>query len=514
MRNTKDAIRYGIETLGVTPEEMFSLIESSEGYSGDDYKRWLASKIIDIAEKDGVGFTQLLVKRFSITQSLAEEYSDDSIKEEWVAKIKELLNVDVNVDERSVYSVGMEDFGNELEDIDWFNGIDLDEVNGNFVSKRLPEEFKNDLLEDNNVTLFCKLSSDSPDKGSDLFKELKTLGITCKSEGALMLHRAIQIVKSHESCTNNFRFAFLASSNFLTDRDNEGILKLFLSYFKYDGFVVDSTELLKDSFTKSKFVLVDCFPRTFEDEMQDGFVLSNAIIKDGALQLNDTKRYSQSEHGMLGYLEDRSLRYMSDIVCVSEEDGMVVGFGCERAYGYLIYNDSGFMSVESFPRKGYKCLPIIEENFKDVVVYFSVVKCLKGFGFTTDVKEFLSGHTLYEELFYNCLPIFLFGSDNMCCSRGVVTLNGTTYRLDNKLDYSTDLVKNLLESGEVLFSFEAKQLLDIVKTCYEKKPEGYNSVGKTFGDLRVALDNDNIIKQYLTANVSLSDFINTLYRKM
>ena len=57
MKNTREAIRYGIETLGVTPEEFFSLIESSNGYSGDDYGRWLANEIIKIAEKDNVGYS-------------------------------------------------------------------------------------------------------------------------------------------------------------------------------------------------------------------------------------------------------------------------------------------------------------------------------------------------------------------------------------------------------------------------------------------------------------------------
>ena len=48
MNKVKDAIRYGIETLGVTPEMMFNLIESSNGYAGEDYSRWLANEIINI----------------------------------------------------------------------------------------------------------------------------------------------------------------------------------------------------------------------------------------------------------------------------------------------------------------------------------------------------------------------------------------------------------------------------------------------------------------------------------
>ena len=107
MKYTREAIRYGIETLGVTPDELFSLIESSEGYDGDDYRRWLAARIIEVAERDGVGFTQLLVKKFAITQSLAEEYSDDGIKEEWLEYFNSVFS------NFNVFSVGIEGIGSE-----------------------------------------------------------------------------------------------------------------------------------------------------------------------------------------------------------------------------------------------------------------------------------------------------------------------------------------------------------------------------------------------------------------
>ena len=73
MKHIKDIIRYGVETLHVTPEQLFSLIESSNGYDGEDYKRWLSNQIIRLAEKEGMGYSQLLVKKFSIIQSLIEE---------------------------------------------------------------------------------------------------------------------------------------------------------------------------------------------------------------------------------------------------------------------------------------------------------------------------------------------------------------------------------------------------------------------------------------------------------
>ena len=83
MKSTVEAVRYGIETLKVSPNEMFSLIESSQGYTGDDYKRWLANEIIKIAVKDGVGFSQLLVKKLAITSEIMENV-DVSFKPEWL----------------------------------------------------------------------------------------------------------------------------------------------------------------------------------------------------------------------------------------------------------------------------------------------------------------------------------------------------------------------------------------------------------------------------------------------
>lgn len=62
-----------METLGVSSDKLFHLIETSRGYDGDDYERWLSGKIIEIAEADGVGFSQLLVKKFNILSELAAQ---------------------------------------------------------------------------------------------------------------------------------------------------------------------------------------------------------------------------------------------------------------------------------------------------------------------------------------------------------------------------------------------------------------------------------------------------------
>lgn len=513
MKNTKEAIRYGIETLKVSPEKMFSLIESSEGYDGEDYSRWLAAQIIKIAEKDGIGYTQLLVKKFSITQSLIEDYSDNSIREEWLNYLKEILEED----DRSVYSVGLDVLGNTLEDIDWFNGIDLDEVNGDFVNERLPDEVRDAFVEDNGFTLLCKLSSDTADKGSELYKEAKARGIVCKSEGALMMYRACSMISAFDSCTENFRFAFLASTGFLTDRDNADIIKYFLSYFNYYGFTVDASDLLESSFVSGGYVFVLCRPRTLGDCVQDGIVLPEAHLKDGEVEFGVERRYSKSDVDMLDYLLKNS-KNTGELVPSYGEDGNIViaPIGKADSLGYLVVDRYGGVVVKSLPVIGEVNLPITEDNLSQIVTFFSVVKSLEGFGLAKIIKEFITGHMDYKELFYNCLPLFLFDTGNKCMDNGITRLNGNIVRLENKLSIYSDIVSELLEKGEVYFSFESKQLLDICKGFLDflSNEENSSLVGKTFEEVRKESNNEELNRQYMFALNSLKDYVSTLYRKM
>lgn len=514
MKNTKEAIRYGIETLGVTPDELFSLIESSEGYDGEDYKRWLSAKIIEIAEKDGVGYTQLLVKKFSIIQALAEEYSDDSIKEEWVRKFKKLLHEE----ERNIYSVDMEGVGDELEGVDWFNGIDLDNLNSDFVLEKLPDEVRERFLNDDNVTLFCKLSSESSDKNSELFKDAKNLGYKCLSEGALMLYRACSLVSAFEECTENFNFAFLSSTNFLVDKDNENIIKYFLSFFKYSGFTIDSTELLLDTFTGGSYAFVICKPRVAGDELQDGFVFRSAKLEDGKIVKGSRNRYSCSYNKMVNYLEQEikeNTDLYNNLTFYKLKDRLGKIMSRDEILGYLEFNNIGDMFISSCVDEGFDFIPITVNNFIDCVVYYGVYKSLYRFGFSVDITEFISGNSLYMELFYNCFVLFLCDLDNICedivyCVEGVSFSENKVKR--NKLAIYSNSMQDYMEKGEVLFSFEAKQLLDVTKSIYNLL--GDIDKNKPLKDLRVLLDRDDVNNQYLTALTSLKDYINTLYRKM
>ena len=71
----------------------------------------------------------------------------------------------------------------------------------------------------------------------------------------------------------------------------------------------------------------------------------------------------------------------------------------------------------------------------------------------------------------------------------------------------------MLENGEVLFSFESKQLLDVFKSFIGYAKEN-GLQGKSLKDINAVMSNEYLSKQYLTAINSLKDFISTLYRKM
>lgn len=512
MKNTREAIRYGIETLGISPDKIFALIESSNGYTGEDYTRWLANEIIKIAEKDGIGFSQLLVKKFSIIQSLIEEYADNSIREEWAEVFESEIGGEI-------YSVGIEGVGSALEDVDWFNGIDYDYENSEFVRERLPEGVRDAILANTEVSFFCKLSSDAPEKGSELWKQAKDAGISCKSEGALMLYRFCSLITAFESCTENLHFAVLTSTGFLTDKENAQIWRHFLSYFKYcTGYVIEAGELLRDSYTGGEYVFLMCEPRVLGDDVQDGILLRKARLVDGVVNYSDdTKRYTKSSVDMLTSLVKAKSQSTDMVPMIGSDGSLKPGYGVEDALGYMQYDRARNLRVSAQPIEGENNLPITRENFFDVAVYYAVSKSLERFGFSKSITEVVSGSPEYMELLYNCIPLFLFDADNRACDMGVLRYNGNIMRASNGLDVlSSDFIREVLERGEVYFSFEAKELLTLCRGYLEflnTQPD-YSAVGKTFEDVRMESDYSELNKQYIQALTNIKDYISMLYRKI
>ena len=494
MKNTIDAIKYGLETLNVTTKEMFNLIESSKGYDGDDYKRWLANEIIKIAEKDDIGYSQLLAKWFNLIQSIIEEYSDDSIKKSFEEKIEEYISNDV------VYTVGMsseKNYGVKGDDIDWGNKVDLP-FNYDFI-EGLPEDLRDGLLENKGVTIFLKVNSKSTfKKSSDIVTDAKINGISIKNYESMMFYRMCTLMRALDELGTNFKFVFIADTKVLYDKENIDIIKYLLSFFNYEGFVVNSKDLYEGSFTSEEYAIVKCTLRGMYDDIQDGFLLKRAEEVDGKFTLvGREKRYSRGED-----MFDSLVAYK-----LGSNEGEVV----KEGVGYLckgIKDRTAYLS--SLPVEGTKYVPITKKNLNKVVSYFGVSQAMVNSGISGDITDIIDGHPDFKVLVSNCIPLFLFDVNSKFCQ--VSDSRKNPYDL-----FESDFVKNLLDRGSVYFSFESKEFVSVCKnilTCYNLKHGEESKVGKSFNDMRIACENEDLNKAYFNSLSRCKEFISSLYKKM
>lgn len=490
MKNTIDAIKYGLETLNVTTKEMFNLIESSKGYDGDDYKRWLANEIIKVAEKDDIGYSQLLAKWFNLIQSIIEEYSDDSIKKSFEEKIEEYISNDV------VYTVGMsseKDYGVKGDDIDWSNRVDLP-FNYDFIES-LPDDLKDGLLENKGATIFLKVNSKSTfKKSSDIVTDAKINGISIKNYESMMFYRMCTLMRALDEQGTKFKFVFIADTKVLYDKENADIIKYLLSFFNYEGFVVNSKDLYEGSFTSEEYAIVKCTLRGMYDEVQDGFLLRRAEEVDGKFTLvGREKRYSRG-----GDMFDSFAGYK---LGSSEEKG--IGYLCKGIKDRTAY-------LSTLPVEDVKCVQITKRNLNKVVSYFGVSQAMVNSGVSGDITDIIDGHPDFKVLVNNCIPLFLFDVNSEFCQ--------ASGSIKNPYDlFESDFVKNLLDRGSVYFSFESKEFVSVCKnilTCYNLKHGEESRVGKSFNDMRVACENEDLNKAYFNSLSRCKEFISSLYKKM
>ena len=472
MKNTKEAIRYGIDTLGVSSDKLFSLIESSNGYQGEDYQRWLANEIIKIAEKEGIGFSQLLVKKFNILQDLIDSYGDNTLSDKVVSFITKQLS---NNGENTIFSTEIEEVGTLIEDVDWFKGIDINESTGTFISELEDSEFKEKFLQGEPISLFIKLNNKACSKGSDLFKDAKSRGIVCKTEGALMLYRMCNLLDAYEDITSTMTVSFLASTSFLYNNENQDIIRYFLNYFNYKGTVLKASELFTDSFDSSKYAFVICSPRNVKSKKQDGFLLPNMSDKQ-------VMRYSRSTTDMLDLLKNFSKQEES------------------TAVGYLDYTDPYNLNIGIEKKDVEDIIPITKEDLKFYIAYYGVSRAMKNFGLMSGIKWFIDGNPEFKKLLYNCIPIFLYDI-------------GSNIPIDDIVFSS--LMEGLILEGEIYFSYETKEVFNICKGFLDYlKNENIDNSGKTFNEVRKASNHADLNKSYLTAMNNLYEYVSSLYRKV
>lgn len=495
MKKTKSAVKYGMETLKLSPDELFKIIESSQGYDGGDYARWLAGKIIEVAEADGVQFSQLLVKKFNIINEILEEVSgSQEISEDFLDIFKGALNKDL-------YSVNLEGPGETL-DVDWYNGLDLDSENSFFVMEKLPLDLKGKILENEKFSILFRLSLDSADKKSDLYSDAKGQGLVLASKGAMLLYRLCSLASNFD--ISNAKFGILVPIKFLYDSENEAIIEYVLSHFKIsEGYSIKSVEMSINALNSGDTAFITLETRKNENDNQDGVVLTSITLDEeelsGFAEL-ETKRYSKSNQSMLNKISDESVALEDDVMMQSLGKESTMGKGLKNAYGYL--NVNGSISLSTLPEEGKKNIAITKKNIRDIIAYYGVTTSRElDWGYSSDIPCLIDGRVGYEELLYNCLPLFLFDYNSDFKNTG-----GT----ENKLTIESPIIQDLLDVGMPYFSFEAKELFNTCKDYIEFSKNNMGVTRKSFHELRTMSDNSDFNNFYESKVVNLKEYINSL----
>lgn len=504
MKNTKDAIKYGIETLKVSPDEMFSLIESSRDYEGDDYKRWLASQIIKIAEKDGVGYSQLLVKRFNIISDLLAN-EDAEINKTFFEYISRDADICHNFDEES--------FGDE--GIDWYSGIDLDINNSGFLSENMPELYEKVLSgEGGKLCIVARLSRDNADKSSDLYVDAKSMGIVCKNEGMLFLYRMCRLADILQGI--DFSVRVLTDVNFLLDDDVQPLLNMLLDYFKCTGYNFRVTDVFDGILGGSNYALIECKPRTLEDKVQFWLELENVVFFDGeGIGTCSSSIYSKVDKSLLSYIRENSPKKNDGKVFEVSNTMMPIEYqGDSDNFGFLTLSATHGVVVTTIPTDEIgtdNCIEITTINLDSCIVYFALSYALKYFNINEDIKVPVTGDPRYYKLLHNCVPLFLYSTNSLFRSYEV---NGEVYETPFGLE--SEFVQILLEKGEMYRSFEAKELVEFCKgySDYLSKDLSDDSISRLcFEDLRKVSDLEEFNSRYLMLIGNLCGYIKGLYKE-
>lgn len=509
MKKAKSAIKYGMETLKLSPDELFKLIESSKGYDGEDYSRWLAGKIIEVAEADGVQFSQLLVKKFNIVNELLEEVSENSVvRDEFLDIFKSALHKDL-------YSVDFDGLG-EVLDIDWYNGLDVDTENSFFVMEKLPVEIREKILENEKFSLLCRLSLDDANKKTDLFADAKYQGVQLFSKGAMLLYRLCNMVSVFN--ISNMKIGIIVPVKFFYDEENKGIIDFTLSHFKIcEGLSIKSVEMSSDAFNAGDMAFITLQQKVDDDDEQDGIVLTSITLDDTELsgyREVDSKRYSKSSQYMLNRITERSVELVDDVPVIDGSGKVVgVGKGLSDALGYL--NINGSISLSTLPEVDKQNIAITRDNIKDIIAYYGVTVAREvEWGYSNDIHCLMDGRVGYEELLYNCLPLFLFDYNTILKAYGSFNVDGNEYTVQNRLDVlNSSVIAELLDIGVPYFTFEAKELFNICKDFIEftKEKEGIDD--KSFQELRERSDNSDLNNLYEVRLSNLKELINGMSKK-
>lgn len=501
MKKCIGAVRYGIETLGVSPDAMFNLISTSKGYSGDNYERWLASKIIEVAEADGVGFSQLLVKKFNILSDMSEE-EEKGIKKEYMDFFIRELGSDL-------YTYGFDEgsFDEEhvLNEEGLLSGVDYDEVNSFFTST-LPDDLQKK-VRDGLLPFLFKFDMSPVSKKCDLAIDAKNRGIVLKYIGSAIMYRMSQLCDVFKGLSA--KFGFIVPSSFLYDGENIAIVSHFLQRFEVEGYAIPDLSMFS-----GEYAFCICRTRTVTDFNPVIALRELRFVNEDYQKSEYQKLYSYSSKPMFTYLMETTGEVKDEALLEYKGKYAGVGLGRSKALGYL-YKGSDLL-VTSNPIKGYsgQYVPITPSNLMDVIAYFGAYKSCEEMGYFTGINTLITGGEKYSEMVYNCLPLFLF-DDNSNFHGLEYTMphdNDVQYK-KNKFDIKSNLVKRLYDIGTVHFSFEAKELWGFCKRIIENSPEDKRRVCSFIELLQLYYDTtgEDVLNKYSLLSKNLKGYIISNY---
>ena len=259
MKYVKEAVRYCLETMDIEPDELFRLFEFSKGYNGDDYRTWLAGKVVELAESRDIGMSKLMVKKFHILQELKEEYVENNgiSNEAWNYIVGEL---DSEFGKYVTYEIsGREDGLESDEEVNWLEGMDYGLANDFFIQD-------NEWLQDKlNLPFVFDLSSmceERVDKkaSSEILASAKERGITIENNASLMLHRLCSMEENHE--TARYGACIILPVGFLQKMENWSVIKELLWFYDVSGVVANSKLVYGTPFNLGMYAVLILRERT------------------------------------------------------------------------------------------------------------------------------------------------------------------------------------------------------------------------------------------------------------
>lgn len=474
MKKTVQAVKYALDTLHISPDSLFKLIETSQGYVGEDYNRWLAEKIIKTADSEGIPFTELLVKKLKI---LAEIMSNS---EEGISQL-----VDDFISERlsgveTVYDfsgLGYSGTTDSQEDFDWFNGIN---------------PMEEDILVNNTDNSAYVGFLDSKGAGkSEVTLTGRSMGYSMDSKGGAMLLRFILMDEALEPTNNTY--IFISDAAFF--KENSSITKAFMNQFDLvEAVYLNKLDTMPSSFA-SGLDLITVWKTYSSDRESVSSISATDLLKGG----NPKLFYADSEELEIDYLGfsdlvdevsemDFELELSDDTYDISKSD----------FHAYLSVN--GTQRVADYPITGSELVyGITEENLRSIIVYFAGSKSLEGtWGYGRGLKRVCDGLEGYSSLVANCLPIFLYSPDSLFAN----------IEEKSNFDYSSEFVAKLYEEYSPYMSFESKVLWDLAQEYSKAMTNGTEGLeGYSFFQIRKGLMDDRFEKVYQEKYESVKSYV-------